>query len=161
MPNPAIDRLTGKFGFVHVVDATGSKVVVPFTAWIATTTTLFADRTATSNYSPTAGMLFRSSVPVVQSLSATVKGRYRRSVTPSTIIAKLFKSWEPMRVELGFNPLDPYVDMYCWIENFETGSQIEETVNFECTLRSEGEIKDSTNSGNLPDKDPGDDGGDQ
>jgi hypothetical protein len=145
MPLPTRDRLSGKHGYIRVVEDGNRRVSVPIVSWGADIDTVFQDLTSSGNYSPTAGIVYRSSTPVIRSIKAEVRGRYRRSSTPEIIIRKLYDGNEPFRVELGFSPLDPFVDMYCWAENFQTTSPILDVVGFSCSLRSEGTPTDLAN----------------
>lgn len=148
MPDPTRDRLTGKYGYIRVDDYLGgARTKIPFVSWVASMTTVFADRTSTRNFSKDTNIVYQSSAPVARSMKVDVVGRYHRSSTPSTIVAQLYANKYPYHVALGFSPLDPYVDMYAWIEKFETAVTAEDVVNFTCTLRSEGEITDTTESG--------------
>ena len=145
MPPPNRDRMSGKNGYIRVIDAANRRVSVPIVSWEADIDTTFQDLTASGNYSRADGIVYRSSTPVIRSIKAEVRGRYRRSSTPEIIIRKLYDGDEPFRVELGFSPLDPFVDMYCWAENFQTTSPILEVVGFSCSLRSEGTPTDLAN----------------
>jgi hypothetical protein len=138
--------MSGKHGYIRVIaDAANRRVSVPIVSWEADIETVFQDLTASGNYSPADGIVYRSSTPVIRSIKAEVRGRYRRSSTPEIIIRKLYDGNEPFRVELGFSPLDPFVDFYAWAENFQTTSPILEVVGFSCSLRSEGTPTDLAN----------------
>lgn len=144
MPDPRIEKMTGKSGYIHeVVD--GGILKIPFFAWSGVSTRTFEDRTSSVNYSKSADLVFRSSVPTAMKFEAEVMGRYRRFTTPQRLIARLFKGDELFQVQFGFTPIDPYVDMFAWIERFEVRNPLMEIVDFVCTIRSEGEITDLTN----------------
>jgi hypothetical protein len=162
MPSPAIERMVGKSGYIRVIDdATGQRVKIPFVSWVATTTTTFVDRTSSTNYSQSSRILFRSSRPVMRSMTVDIVGRYRRSTTPSQVVSRLFGNTDPFHVELGLTPLDPYVDFYAFIENFSPVVKMDDVIDFTCTLRSEGVINNLTNPANARPRDdqPDDEGG--
>lgn len=144
------DRLSGKNGYIRVIDARNSRIRVPIVSWDAEMTTVFQDITGSVNYSPADGIVYRASAPVVRYMTSEVKGCYRRSNTPTYVIAKLYNGNEPFQVELGFSPLDPFANFYAWVENFRTSSPVMDIVRFECSLRSEGTITDLTNLVAVP-----------
>ncbi len=134
------ERLSGKNGYIRVIDDANRRIAVPIVSWEAEITTIFQELTTSCNYSPQDGVVYKSSVPSTRSLAATIQGFYRRSNTPEFVIRKLYDGNAPFRVELGYSPLDPFVDMWAWIESFRTTNPILETVRFSCSLRSEGTI---------------------
>jgi len=144
LPPPDRERLSGKNGYIRVIDDLNNRIKVPIISWEAEITTVFQDVTGSMNFSKADGIIYRASAPVVRYLTAEIRGCYRRSNTPTYVIAKLFNGNDPFRVELGFSPLDPFVDFYAWVENFRPTSPIMETVRFTCSLRSEGTISDLT-----------------
>jgi hypothetical protein len=143
---PAVDRVSGKSGYIQVMENDQAiPVRLPFFFWTARTTIQFADRTSSVHYSQDAKLVFASSIPTAMSMSGVVRGRYRRSATPKHVIQQLFKGRTPFRMELGFSPNDKYVDLYAWITEFEIQVGLDDVVEFSCSFRSEGEITDLTN----------------
>jgi hypothetical protein len=120
--------------------------VVPIVSWTATTSTAFVDTTAAVDYDPQTNMIYRCSQPAVQSTTVVVKGVYRRSSTPSTVVAALFNQGNVRQflVRLKFSPIDPYLEFYAWVEKFEPTLTILDTVVFECTLRADSVFREAT-----------------
>lgn len=147
MPGPDTDRLTGNAGSMTFVDEQNKRdFVIPIVSCTATTSTAFIDTTAAVDYDPRTNMVYRSSQPAVQSTTVVVKGVYRRSSTPSTVVAALFNqgSIRQFLVRLKFSPIDPYLEFYAWVEKFEPTLTILDTVTFDCTLRADSVCRDAT-----------------
>lgn len=139
------NRMTGKKGYVRFIDDMNVRTKIPITSWDADMETVFHDVTGSMNYNPSNGIVYSASVPVIRSITADVRGYYWREKTPPHVIAKLFDGSEPFKVELGYSPLDSFVEFFAWVDKFSTSSPIADTVRFTCSLRSNGTITDLAN----------------
>jgi hypothetical protein len=143
--SPKVDRIAGNTGYIKIQEYNDSvPTKIPLSFWRATTTITFDDRTSSINYSPTTKLIYAASFPAATMMIGEVRGRFRRSVTPSRVIHQLYKGRTPFRMELGFSPRDRYADLYAWIENFEVQVGMNDVVNFSFAFRSESEFTDLT-----------------
>lgn len=138
------NRVVGSSGYfraspVQDGNADMARTKIPFVYWSASAIRTFQDETATQNYAKGPGIVFCDSNIATMSMMVDVRGRFRRSSTPATLIREMFGDL-PFYAELGFTETDPYVSFSAWIENLEMRVPAEDVVDFSCTLRSRGEI---------------------
>lgn len=153
MANPAIERMSGKFGYVIVVNSRDIPEKVHFTSWSAKIKRTFDDVTSSLCYDPDTATTYTASVPVTMSMTVDVAGRFRRCETSRGVVDLMFNgSRHPFVTQLGFTPLDPYMEFHGFMENLEATCPAEDVVGFTCTMRSFGYIQDLTmiSCGEMP-----------
>lgn len=157
MANPAIERMSGKFGYVILVNSRDIPEKVHFTSWNAKIKRTFDDVTSSLCYHPRTGITYTASVPVAMSMTVNVSGRFHRCLTSRSAVDLMFNSSRhPFFAVIGFTPLDPYMEFYGFMEDMEATCPAEGIVDFTCMMRSFGYIKDLTmiGCGETPPVDP-------
>lgn len=145
MPNPAVDRISGKSGYVVVKNSRGFVENVRFTSWTAKIKRTFDDVTSTFLYNPRTAITHTAAVPVATSMTVDVAGRFRFCETSKTVVDLMFNSARvPSKVQLGFSPLDPYVEFWAFMEELVLTGPVEGIVDFTCVMRSFGLVRDLT-----------------
>lgn len=145
MANPAIDRITGKYGYVVVSNSRDVDVNVYFTSWTAKIKRTFDDVTSTLCYNAINGLTYAAAVPVVASMTVDVAGRFRLCETSRGVVDLMFHSARrPFKAEIGFSPLDPYMQFLAYMEDLEVSTPAEGVVGFTCVMRSFGNIRNLT-----------------
>jgi hypothetical protein len=127
------DRLTGKASYLNV-----NGTPVPITKATPKVNRVCADSTDSGDYQSQPDMIGPTQIPVSTQVVLSVEGRYRFSVTPSTIVALLFTSATLIPCILGLNSGTVWGHGYVDITDFETSVPYEDTVTFTCTLTSNG-----------------------
>lgn len=128
------DRLSGKASYLTLG---GTNIAI--TKYGPKVPRKLADWTDSGDYNSTADMIFPGQVPVSAPLEVSVEGRYRKSTTPSAIVALLATSATNIPCVLGLDAGTIWGHGNVDIANFETDVVYDDIVTFTCDLKSNGQ----------------------
>lgn len=128
------DRLSGKAGYF-----TFSGTNIPFTKIEPSVDRKLGDTTDSGDYNSSQDMIGTTQIPVAYTVKATVEGRFRISVIPSTFLTAAFTSLTQIPIFIGLNAL-PTVWGHgaCDISNLKTSIPVDDIVTFSCDVVSWG-----------------------
>ena len=127
------DRLTGKASYLSF-----NGVLIGITKTSPKVNRVCQDVTDSGDYNSTADMIGPTQIPVSTQVVLSVEGRYRKSSTPSAIIAQLFTSATQIPCVLGLDSGTIWGHGYVDITDFQTDVPYDDVVTFTCTLTRNG-----------------------
>lgn len=128
------DRLTGKASYL-LFDG----VMIAITSYKPKTERKLADTTDSGDYNTQADLVFPTQIPVSAAVELSVEGRYRKSSTPSALIATLYQGGGPYPVVLGLDAGTLAGHGNFDVSDFEASVPVQDTVTFTCTMKSNGQ----------------------
>jgi hypothetical protein len=112
--------------------------VIPITKYTPKVNRKLADTTDTGDYDATSTLIANSQVPVSYHLELNVEGKFRKSVTPTALIAELFTGATAIPVVLTLAQGVLFGHGNFDLSDFSCDVPAEDTVTFSCTLKSNG-----------------------
>jgi hypothetical protein len=100
----------------------------------------FADTSDTGNLNAATGLLGPSRIQVSAPVKIEAEGRYRVSITPSAIIARMFTGGGPYAVTCGPKSGSSQFSGDYDLMNYKQDTPFDDVVTFSCTLESNGTI---------------------
>jgi hypothetical protein len=128
------DRLSGKASYL-----TFGGVNIPITKVTPSVDRKLGDTTDNGDYNGTQDMLPTTQIPVGYTFKASIEGRFRKSVTPSSFLTVAFNSTTAIPIVIGLDA-SPTIwgDGQCDISNFKSDVPVDDIVNFSCDVVSYG-----------------------
>lgn len=127
------DRLTGKASYFIFGITT-----IPITKTTGKIIRKLADSTDSGDYYSTPDMIGPTQIPVSVRVELSIEGRYRKSSTPSAIVANLFTDITQVPMVLGMDAGTIWGHGLADISDFQTDQPVEDTVTFTCNVVSYG-----------------------
>jgi hypothetical protein len=129
-----LDRLSGKQSYFML-----GGVKVPITKVDPTVTRKLGDTTDSGDYNTTQDMLPTTQIPCTYTLEASVEGRFRKSVTPTSFLEIAFTSGTQIPIVIGLDA-SPTIWGHgaCDIANFKTSIPVDDIITFSCDIKSWG-----------------------
>lgn len=113
-------------------------VTLPVTRTNLRVTRNLADCTDSSDYDGDADIIGKTQLPISAVCEGTIEGRYRRSTTPSAVVAGLFTGVIGVPMQFGLDSGTVVGHGYFDISEFSQDMPVEDVVNWTCTVRSNG-----------------------
>lgn len=129
------DRLTGKQSYIFWNGTT-----IPITKATPKTNRKLADITDNQDYDAASDLLWPTQLPVMAPVELSIEGRFRKSITPSAVIAFLYTGTVAVRGVFGLDSGTIYGSGLFDLSDFQCDSPVDDTVTFTCTLRSNGKF---------------------
>ena len=111
---------------------------IPITKYTPKVNRKLADTTDTGDFDSAAGLIANTQVPVSYNLELSVEGKFRKSVTPSALIAQLFSGATAVPTVLTLAQGVLFGHGNFDLSDFSCEVPAEDTVTFTCTLKSNG-----------------------
>ncbi len=129
------ETLTGKASYITVA---GTNLY--FTKLTPKVTRKLADDTDSGNYNATDDLLYPSQLEVSAPVEIAVEGNYRKSQTPTAIIARLFTASGPYAVTFGVLTGYPHFAGNYDLSDFQIEDPLDDVVKWTATLKSNGRV---------------------
>jgi hypothetical protein len=129
------DRLTGKASYFSFNGFT-----IPITKVTPKVTRALPNTTDNGDYNSTADMIFPTQIPCSVATEYAIEGRYRKSSTPSAIVALLYTGATAIPATFGMDASTVWGHGFFDISDFQTDAPVEDTVTFTCTMISNGQF---------------------
>lgn len=128
------DRVSGKQSYL-----TFNGTNVPITKVDPSVVRKLGDTTDSGDYNSTQDMLPNTQIPCTYHVEASIEGRFRKSVTPSSFLSIAFTSTTQIPIVIGIDQ-SPTVwgQGFCDISNFKSSIPVDDIISFSCDIVSWG-----------------------